>query len=44
VTDVTTKQQEATKRADAAKQQLDLAQTQLAKIEEAVGELRQRTS
>jgi chromosome segregation ATPase len=41
---VTTKQQEAAKQTETAKKQLDVAQTQLAKIEDAIGVLRQRTS
>ncbi|HIM31868.1 MAG TPA: hypothetical protein EYG57_20250, partial [Planctomycetes bacterium] len=41
---VTTKQQEAVKQTETAKKQLDVAQTQLAKIEDAIGVLRQRTS
>lgn len=41
---VTAKHQEATKQADAAKQQLDVAEGELAKVNEQIGAMRQRTS
>lgn len=40
----TAKHQEAVKQADAAKQQLDLAEGELTKVEEQIGAMRQRTS